>query len=316
MLDDYYSILNVIGSPNVVAIVNPLSGAGANPDVAARRIALLESRFRAASIDGVVHVTRHGGHARALAAAAVADGASLVVAWGGDGTINEVADVLSGTRVSLGIVPAGSGNGFAHELGVSDAPAAAIETALHGQDRLVDVGAIDGRSFVNIAGIGVDAVIAQQFNARAQGQRGMWPYVRIGLAQAWRYRGERYRVTLDDESLESDALLIAFANGREYGNKLRLAAHARLDDGKLEAVVVADRRPLARLWSGRHLALGTTHRASGVMFRSVGRAEIHADRPILYHVDGEPALGGCSVTVSIRPGALRVRVPGGGGEHV
>jgi len=311
MLGSYYSISTVIGFSKVVAIVNPLSGAGANPEVARQRVALLEERFAAAEVVGEVHVTRHSGHAKEIADAAVARRASIVIAWGGDGTINEVGRALAGTDVALGIVPAGSGNGFAHDLGVPDAPSAAIDAILHGRDRLVDVGDLDGRSFFNIAGIGFDAVIAQQFNARAQGQRGLWPYLQIGLTQAFRYRALRYSVTLDGETLESDALLIAFANGGEYGNKLRLAPHARLDDGKLEAVVVADRTPLARLWCSRHLALGTANRAPGVMLRSVERAEVCSSEPILYHVDGELGLAGSSVTVSIRPGALRVRVPNG-----
>src|SRR5262245_39278479 len=100
---------------DVVAIVNPLSGAGATGDAAGRRIAFLERRFAAAGIAGRVHVTERGGHARELARAALDRGVSLVIAWGGDGTINEVASTLAGSRTPLGIIPAGSGNGFANE---------------------------------------------------------------------------------------------------------------------------------------------------------------------------------------------------------
>src|SRR6185503_741333 len=103
---------------DVFAIVNPLSGAGANPDVAAKRVALLTERFAASGTDGSVHLTRHRGHAAELAAQAVAQGARAVLAWGGDGTINEIGSVVAGTSSALGIVPAGSGNGFAAELGV------------------------------------------------------------------------------------------------------------------------------------------------------------------------------------------------------
>ncbi len=305
--------MSVIGSSNVVAIVNPLSGAGANPNVAAQRVALLDARFSSASIAGEVHVTRRAGHAREIADAAVAQGASLVIAWGGDGTINEVGRALAGSPTVLGIIPAGSGNGFANELGIPHAPPAAIDVIFGGSDRAVDVGEIDGRPFFNIAGVGFDALVAQQFNECAQGQRGLWPYVRIGVTQAFRYRGIRYTVSLDEETIESEALLIAFANGREYGNRLRVAPHARLDDGVLEAVVVADRSPLSRLWTGRHLALGTAARASGLVLRSIHRARIDANEPILYHVDGEPGLGGRSLDVTIRPRALRVRVAKGAG---
>ncbi len=294
---------------DVVAIVNPLSGAGASPDVALRRVALLTSRFAAANIAGAVHVTERRHHAAELSAAAVANGARMVIAWGGDGTINEVGTALAGTRTALAIVPAGSGNGFAGELGVPAVPDAAIDVALHGRDRAIDAGELDGRLFFNIAGIGFDAVIAEQFNLQSLGRRGMGPYVRIGLRETFRYRGQHYRVLLDDEPIETHAMLIAFANGREYGNHIRLAPHARMDDGKLEAMVVEERTAFARLWSGRHLALGTAHRAERVLTRSVTSARVETDGEMLYHLDGEVGRAHGAVTVRIRPGALTVRVP-------
>jgi diacylglycerol kinase (ATP) len=298
-----------VAAVDIVAIVNPLSGAGANRDVAQRRVALLRVSFAAADISGSAHVTERPGHARELALSAVDAGASVVIAWGGDGTINEIGAVLSGTPLSLGVVPAGSGNGFASELGIPWRPDAAIQTALHGRDHLIDAGELNGRLFFNIAGIGFDAVIAEQFNARGLGQRGLIPYVRIGIRETFRYRAARYRVCLDGEELVKDALLIAFANGREYGNRITLAPHARMDDGKLEAVVVQDRPALSRLWSGRHLALGTAHRASGIVLRSITSAIIETDGELLYHVDGEIGRGAGTAVVRIRPRALRVRVP-------
>lgn len=298
---------------DVVAIVNPLSGAGATPGVAAQRVALLTSRFAAARIPGAVHLTERSGHAGELARAAVASGARIVIAWGGDGTINEVGTALAGTRAVLAIVPAGSGNGFASELGIPAIPDAAIDVALHGRDRRIDAGELDGRLFFNIAGIGFDAVVAQQFNLQALGRRGMGPYVRIGLRETFRYRATRYRIVLDGEELVSNALLIAFANGREYGNRIRLAPHARMDDGKLEAMVVEDRGPLARLWSGRHLALGTADKAPRIIARSIQSARVEADGELLYHLDGEVGVARGSVTVRIREKALTVRVPQLGG---
>lgn len=294
---------------DVVAIVNPLSGAGATPGVAAQRAALLTARFAGAGVSGAVHLTERPGHAGELARSAVASGARIVVAWGGDGTINEVGSALAGTSAVLAIVPAGSGNGFASEIGVSAVPDKAIDVALHGRDRPIDAGEIEGRLFFNIAGIGFDAVVAQQFNLQALGRRGMGPYVRIGLRETFRYRAVRYRIVLDHEEMVTDALLIAFANGREYGNRIRLAPHARMDDGRLEAMVVEDRRPLARLWSGRHLALGTADKAPRVIARSIQSARVEADGELLYHRDGEVGRAQGSITVRIREKALTVRVP-------
>ena len=309
MWRSYYSILKTVTRMNVVAIVNPLSGAGADPDAASARVRLLEERCLAAGVAAEVHVTERARHASELAAAALASGAALVLAWGGDGTINEVGSVVAGTAASMGIIPAGSGNGFAAELGVPRDPAAAIDAALMGRERPIDVGEMDGRYFFNIAGIGVDAVIAEQFNARALGRRGMRPYVQIGVREAFRYRAHRYRIALDGDAFETQALLIAFANGREYGNRVRLAPHARLDDGRLEAVIVEDRPPLARLWSARHLMFGTPERADRVILRSVRTAEIRCEGPIRYHLDGETGSAEGHVSVRVLPGYLRVRVP-------
>jgi len=294
---------------DVFAIVNPLSGAGANPDVAAGRVALLTERFAASGTDGSVHLTRHRGHAAELATQAVAQGARIVLAWGGDGTINEIGSIVAGTSSALGIVPAGSGNGFAAELGVPWHPPDAIDVVIHGRDRLVDAGELDGRLFFNIAGIGFDAAVAEEFNARGTiGNRGMGPYVRIGIRQTFRYRASTYRVTLDGEPFVSNALVIAFANGREYGNRIRMAPQALVDDGKLEAVVVEDRGSWSRLWAGRHLALGSADKAARVMVRSIESARIETDGEILYHLDGEVGRARGAVTIRVRPRVLKVRV--------
>jgi YegS/Rv2252/BmrU family lipid kinase len=299
----------------VFAIVNPISGAGANRDLATARAALLRERFRAADVDGEVHVTERRHHAAELARTAIDRGVHTVIAWGGDGTINEVGSVLAGTNAALGIVPAGSGNGFARALRLPRTPAAAIDGALRGVERLIDVGELNGLSFVNIAGIGLDARIAERFNACEQGRRGMGPYFRIGLHEAFRYQPQPLEIALDGERVDSCALLIAFANGGEYGNGACIAPQARLDDGRLEAVVVDDRSPLARLWGSRHLLLSRPERAPGMTFRSIQHADVRAPGPLPFHVDGEHGVADRVITVRIRPGYLRVRVPAEGGVY-
>ena len=307
---DYYNISPARVLMDVFAIVNPLSGAGANPLIAAERAALLTQRFAATGITGTVHLTERRGHAAELAQSAVALGARTVLAWGGDGTINEVGSVVAGTSSALGIVPAGSGNGFAAELGVPWDPPAAIDVVIHGRDRLVDAGEFNGRLFFNIAGIGFDAVVAEQFNLRGTlGNRGMGPYIRIGIRETFRYPGATYRVTLDGEEIVSNALVIAFANGREYGNRIRVAPQALVDDGRLEALVVENRGPLSRLWMCRHLAMGTPEKAARVRLRSIESARVETDGEILYHLDGEVGRARGAVDIRIRPRLLRVRVP-------
>jgi YegS/Rv2252/BmrU family lipid kinase len=254
-----------------------------------------------------IALTERRGHAHELASAAVRDRADLVIVWGGDGTVNEVGGALTGSETALGLVPAGSGNGLAGALGVSRDPSIAIGAALDGAVRAIDVGLLDERPFFNIAGIGADAHIARLFNERAQGTRGGWPYILIGVREGCRYCAAEYEIELDGETIRQRVLLASFANGREYGMGARIAPLAKLDDGKLDAVIVEDRPVLQRFWHARRLATGTAHLAPRVITRQVQAARLRASHPLEYHVDGETGVAGDEVRISIRPHALRVK---------
>lgn len=291
----------------IAAIINPISGAGADRNAAARRAEMLRTALDRRGRRATISFTTRAGHARELAADAVASGAELLIVWGGDGTVNEAGAALLGTRTALGLVPAGSGNGLAAALGTPRDPHAAIALALDGAPRAIDAGVIAGRPFFNIAGVGVDARIARRFNERGQGARGPWPYVAISLAEGCRYCAEEYEVELDGSASRLRALLIAFANGREYGAGARLSAAARLDDGLLEAVVVEDRSIVERFWAARHLASGTPGRARRVTAVQVQQAVVRGQGAIEYHADGETGVAEGELSVGIRPGALWVK---------
>jgi diacylglycerol kinase (ATP) len=229
------------------------------------------------------------------------------VVWGGDGTINEAGSEMLGTGVPLGIVPAGSGNGLAAALNVPRRPLEAIAIALDGRARAIDAGTLAGRAFFNIAGVGFDARVARLFNARAAGSRGAWPYLVIGVREGCTYCAADYEIELDGTKVQTRALLVSFANGREYGIGARIAPQALLDDGLLEATVVEERPVLARFWHARHLALGTANRAPLVKVHQVRHAVIRAPGDMEYHVDGEPGTARDEITVTIQPGALHVK---------
>jgi YegS/Rv2252/BmrU family lipid kinase len=291
----------------IAAIINPKSGAGMDPSVARRRVAMIRDELKRRGLEAAIHLTERSGHARELASNAVAAGADLVIVWGGDGTVNEVGSKLSGTATALGLIPAGSGNGLAGALGVPRDPQAAIATALGTRTLRVDVGMIGDRPFFNVAGIGFDAHIARLFNQRPQGRRGRLPYVVLGVREGCRYSGQAYNLTLEGEPYTSKALLVAFANGREYGMGMQIAPGARLDDGLLEARIVEDRPVLSRFRDARHLVFGTIHRAPNVMSKAVRSATVEADGEIEFHVDGEPGVAQNALNISILPGALIVK---------
>ena len=137
-------------------------------------------------------MTHRRGHGRELAQAAVARGVDLIAAWGGDGTVNEVGSALAFTDIPLAIIPSGSGNGLARELGISRHPARALEDAVGGMTRRIDVGEIAGRLFINIAGCGFDAHIAREFAMHA-GRRGPTRYAWLTLSHLMRIDLERSR---------------------------------------------------------------------------------------------------------------------------
>ena len=215
---------------------------------------------------------------------------------------------LAGTSTTLGLVPAGSGNGLAGGLGIPKDRRAALSRIIAGNTREVDVGLLNDWPFFNVAGIGFDAHIARLFNERPRGRRGRLPYVVIGVSEGVRYVGKDYRITLDGQVHLRRALLIAFANGQEYGMGMQIAPGAKLDDGLLEACVVEDRSVLARFRDARHLAMGSVHRAPNMLVQAARTATIEGEGEMLFHLDGEPGVAYDRLTVSVRPGALRVRV--------
>jgi YegS/Rv2252/BmrU family lipid kinase len=288
-------------------IVNPISGAHGRPDTGRRRAELATAVLAGAGVAAEVHVTDAPGHAFDLARDAVGRGATLIFAWGGDGTVNEVGRALAFGPAALAVVPAGSGNGLARELGVPRDPAAALRAGLEGTERRIDAGELGERLFFNVAGIGFDARVAARFNARALGRRGPIPYFLIGIQEVFRYRPAEYRLSVDGETSSCRALLLVCANSRRYGGDVLIAPRARLDDGRLDLVVVAPRAPLRTLWDARRILTGTIGQARGIDMRSFTRLEVSATEPLAFHVDGEPVAGGPTLAARIHPGALRVR---------
>lgn len=289
-------------------VINPVSGAGADAHAAEKRVALSRAVAQRCGCALEIAITERAGHARALAASFREAGAPLVIAWGGDGTTNEVAGALVHTGIPLAIVPSGSGNGFATELAFPVDPERALESAFKGRDRLVDVGELNGRVFVNIAGLGFDGHIAHQFQRLAAGKRGGLPYLTIGLRSVWAYRTQSYTIEVEGERFDADALLIAFANGCQYGNNAVIAPLACVDDGKLEMVVVKRWPAAANLLRFHHLFLRSANRAPGVATRSVTSARVTSASPLEMHVDGEIVESATEAHIRVLPAALTLRV--------
>lgn len=271
--------------------------------------ALATDRLRRHGIDAIVRATTGAGDAHAFAREAADAGVDLVIAWGGDGTVNEAASALVHRGVPLGIVPAGSGNGLAWDLGLPFSPVAALTVAATGVDFTIDAGQIHDALFFNIAGIGIDAVISERFAARGLRRRGRLGYLQIGIAELMKYRCQQYRLSIAGEALEHRAMLIALANGRQYGNRVQIAPGARLDDGLLELVIVEELSTIAIALRLPSLFRGTLRAGRGVTMRPVRELRVSADARIPFHTDGEPHVGPPELEIRALPRALVVRVP-------
>jgi YegS/Rv2252/BmrU family lipid kinase len=291
---------------SVAIIINPISG-GASPTDARARVQLASAAIDRHGRRAEVFVTEGRGHAGELAKAAVRRGARLVISWGGDGTLNEVASALAFEEVPLGLVPAGSGNGFARELGVDLRPERAIADAIGAEPRVIDLGQVGDRLFVNVAGFGFDAYVAAQFDKRG-GRRGFAGYVAVTVRALVTYVPQNYTITTAEGCTVSRAILVTVANSAQFGNGARIAPRALLDDGLLDLVIVEERARWRTVSYVPRLFDGTVERIPGCSICHVRQVTIESDRPLLFHVDGEPAQGGTRLEVRVHPGALRVAV--------
>jgi diacylglycerol kinase (ATP) len=289
----------------VRAILNPR--AGVSRDVARRAAERGHPRWS----DFDLHVTEGPGHATELARAAAAAGTELVLAVGGDGTANEVAQGLIGSPAALGIVPMGSGNGLARALGIPRQPARALDALDAGVRRLIDVGYLNGRPFLNVAGVGFDAAVGHAFHesGRRGGRRGLLGYVRLSLREVARYRAPRVVIETETERLEAQPFVLTFANGPQYGSGAVINPGAKLDDGRLELVVFDDRPLLGILAAAPRLFLGGLDRMAGYRRLSTQRATISAERPLSLHRDGDPGTAVERIEISLQPLALAIVVP-------
>jgi len=285
-------------------IVNPFSGGPKAPlppgPARVTAVRAIAERTRA-TIDVVS--TSGPGHAAELAQRFVARECSRVVVCGGDGTINEAAGPLIGTGVALGIVPSGSGDGLARGLGLWQPAHAAIECAIEGGVGPMDVGYLGDRHFLNIAGVGFDAAVADVFNKRSK--RGHAGYLRDSLIGVWSYRSRAYSVEVEGERLEGPRFVVAFANCREYGNGLVLVPNADPTDGLLDMVMVAGGSTLRQFWRARRLSWRRLAPAEGVRRGRITSASI-SGAALQCHVDGQPFETAGTLRVRIEAGAINV----------
>ncbi|WP_310397924.1 diacylglycerol kinase family lipid kinase [Hymenobacter sp.] len=288
--------------PKTCFILNPAAGPSRRLDLPG----LIARHFGALEADYEIRLTQFAGHAVELARQAAADGFRVVVAVGGDGTVNEVGRGLLGTDAALGIVPQGSGNGLARHLHVPLALPAALRRLARPSFSRMDVGVLNGHPFFCTAGLGFDAHVSRHF-AEA-GSRGVSTYLRVTLREYRRYRPVAVRADLNGQVLETDCYVLAFANASQYGNNAYIAPRADLRDGLLDVCLI-DALPLGRaLRVSLGMALGNLPQTRAAEYFQVPRGSVVARAPLGFHVDGDYLGDATEFAVELLPLALAVAV--------
>lgn len=249
------------------------------------------------------------GDARVLARLAVERNTSLVIAAGGDGTINEVIQELAGSETALGVLPMGTVNVWAREVGIPLGSVQAREILVHGQTRRIDLGLANDRYFLLMVGIGVDAQIAQAVEHKPLKRLGVLGYALAALWFGSGYLGFPLSLRIDGaEPVRTRALQVVIGNTQLYAGAFKFTWLARCDDGLLDLCLVHKRGPLGRLVVLFDFILRREKRRLRVRYNTLREVTIETRDPVAIQIDGEPA-GSTPVRVAVIPGALKVVVP-------
>lgn len=287
----------------VLFIINKYSGRGFQEELEGKIIDVCAQH----DIECTIEYTQARGHATELAKNAVASKSyHKVIAVGGDGTVNEVAAGLLHSSVPMGIIPKGSGNGLARHLGIPMQISKAIETLFESEAVAIDSFTLNGRLSLNVSGIGFDGHIANLFGKEKK--RGLQGYARITMNEFFHFTEFEAKISTDKETIKRHAFIIAIANSSQYGNNARIAPAASVRDGLLH-ICFLKKVPVYRVDFIYSFFSGTIDRSSYCEFMEVRKMSISVDKPIAFHIDGEP----CGVTdkfeIEVQPQSLQMLVP-------
>jgi len=285
-------------------IINPISGINRKPK---KIVKYIEDIWGVSGKKHEIVFTREKGHATELAQEAVNQDFEMVVAVGGDGTINEIGRGLIDSDVALGIIPAGSGNGFARNFNIPLDQQKATRALLNVSTQKIDVGKINSHYFFNVAGLGLDATISAHFEQF--GVRGPIPYFLVGCREFFKYKPREIHLIFDHRELKVRPLLLSIANAPQYGNGAIIAPNARPDDGLLDFCIL---QPLSAFQAVRRLPMlfnGTIHHFEGMQIIQASHARIERATADYIHTDGDPYFEDATLEITILPGRLRVAIP-------
>ncbi|MBC8320209.1 MAG: diacylglycerol kinase family lipid kinase [Bacteroidetes bacterium] len=249
--------------------------------------------------------TKSPGHAVSLSKEAVARKVDIIVAVGGDGTVNEVASSMICSSSVLGIVPLGSGNGLARHLGISRNIEKAIYLINNYTTTIIDTGSVNGKVFVSIAGVGFDALVAERF--AVAGRRGFLGYFQIIANEYFHYKPQNYKITFEDgKVITQEALFVSFANSNQFGYNTSIAPNAKLTDGLLDVCIMKKPQIYRLPLIANLLLLRMIDNSALVKIVKSASLKVSCTQNSVVNVDGEPINLGKDLEIKINPLSLKI----------
>lgn len=293
------------GIMQTMLVFNPTAG---QAETLERELEVAASVWREQGWRVVLEPTRAAGDGRRLARLAAEQGYHLVIAAGGDGTINEVINGLVGSQTALATLPLGTMNVWARELGLPLQPRAAATALLSWKPRPIDLGRAGEHYFLLMAGIGFDAAITAGVKPDEKRRFGALAYVVRGIEEAFRIRGARTRITLDGRPFRGRVLMIVIGNSQLYGGLVKITHRASIDDGLLDVCVIKGYNGLSALRRLGAILLRSYSQDPDIAYYRARTIEVTSRPRMPVQVDGDP-IGMTPMTFEVVPGALLALLP-------
>lgn len=288
---------------NILFIINPISGGKDKLKIPG----LIDTHLDKAKFNANYSFTEYVGHAAEIAEEAANKNFDVIVAVGGDGTINEIGTKVMQQDKILGIIPFGSGNGLARFLGIPMQAVKAIKVINSMHVSRIDTATFNEKSYFNMAGMGFDAHISSIFAGNKK--RGLSGYLKLGMREMLNYKPETYRIEVDGQVYTRTAFVVSIANSSQYGNNAHISPEASVTDGLLDVCVVKS-FPLYKMPA---LALdmfrGNTHRSNLVEIFQGKKIKISRTQDAAIHIDGEPFFMGREIDITVVPLSLNIITP-------
>ncbi len=280
-------------------IINPISGTGKQKGIEKFMIKHLEN-FE-------IIYTQKAGDATRISKEAANDNIDAIIAVGGDGTVNECLIALVNTNTALGVIPCGSGNGFAYHIGMKRNIEKAVIQLKNTKIEVIDSCTANGFPFVNVSGIGFDSHIANLFLTLTK--RGFVNYVKLVIREL-SYKAKEYTINYNNIERKVKAYIIAFANASQYGNDTKISPMANFQDGLLDFVILKEFPKWKIPFFLLKVATGKAHLSKYVEIIQCQKMTISAENTLL-HLDGEPFKASNPIVVTILPKSLKILMPNG-----